>query len=191
MLARHPTVNRRRTGDERQVAGNQREHARTGERHDARDEGERRCPPSGQRVCGVGEHRGVRVSVGAVPRVAERGCYDAAAAARRDGRHERMSQIDVATKSPIRQRTQGLRSRVEVFVRRFEWTWTNAVLFSMALLVFLFISSVVMPSFWMYYAEQKIGWAGPTDLQAFLQHPFGTSITNPLSLEGDRKSTRL
>src|SRR5436309_13453820 len=71
------------------------------------------------------------------PRVTERGCYDAAAATRRDGRHERMSQIDVATKSPIRQRTQGLRSRIEVFVRNFEWTWTNAVLFSMALLFFL------------------------------------------------------
>jgi len=92
-----------------------------------------------------------------------------------------MSQIDVATKSPIRQRTQGLRSRVEVFVRNFEWTWTSAVLFSMALLFFLLISAVVMPSFWMYYAEQKIGWAGPTDLQAFLEKPFGTSITNPLS----------
>ena len=59
-----------------------------------------------------------------------------------------MSQIDVATKSPIRQRTQGLRSRVEVFVRNFEWTWTNAVLFSMALLFFLLISAVVMPSLW-------------------------------------------
>jgi hypothetical protein len=54
----------------------------------------------------------------------------------------------------------------------------------MALLFFLLIASVVMPSFWMYYAEQKISWAGPTDLQAFLEHPFGTSITNPLSLEG-------
>jgi hypothetical protein len=116
--------------------------------------------------------------------VDERGCYDAAAATRRDGRHERMSQIDVVTKSPIRQRTQGLRSRIEVFVRNFEWTWTNAVLFSFALLFFLLISAVVMPSFWMYYAEQKIGWAGPTDLQAFLEKPFGSSITNPLSLEG-------
>jgi hypothetical protein len=96
----------------------------------------------------------------------------------------RMGQIDVATRSPIRQRTQGLKSRIEAFVRAFEWTWTNAVLFSMALLFFLLIASVVMPSFWMYYAEQKISWAGPTDLQAFLEHPFGTSITNPLSLEG-------
>ncbi len=95
-----------------------------------------------------------------------------------------MSQIDVATKSPIRQRTQGLRPRIEAFVRNFEWTWTSAVLFSMALLFFLLISAVVMPSFFMYYAEQKIGWAGPTDLQAFLEKPFGTSITNPLSLEG-------
>jgi hypothetical protein len=96
----------------------------------------------------------------------------------------RMGQIDVATRSPIRQRTQGLKSRIEAFVRAFEWTWTNAVVFSMALLFFLLIASVVMPSFWMYYAEQKISWAGPPDLQAVLQHPFGTSITYPLSLEG-------
>jgi hypothetical protein len=41
-----------------------------------------------------------------------------------------------------------------------------------------------MPSFWMYYAEQKIGWAGPTDIEAFLTVPFGTSITNPLSPDG-------
>ena len=41
-----------------------------------------------------------------------------------------------------------------------------------------------MPSFWMYFAEQKIGWAGPTDIEAFLRVPFGTSITNPLSPQG-------
>jgi hypothetical protein len=49
---------------------------------------------------------------------------------------------------------------------------------------FLLISTSIMPSFWMYYAEQKIGWAGPTDIEAFLTTPFGTSITNPLSPEG-------
>ena len=95
-----------------------------------------------------------------------------------------MSQIDVATKSQLQTRPQGRRARIEEFVRRFEWTWTNAVLFSVALVFFLMIASVVIPSFWMYYAEQKIGWAGPTDIQAFLEKPFGTSIIDPLSLEG-------
>ena len=87
-----------------------------------------------------------------------------------------MSQVDVVTKGPLKQRTQGMRSRAEAFVREFEWTWTNAVLFSLALVFFLLITTSVMPSFWMYFAEQTLGWGGPTDLEAFLQ--------SPVSLEG-------
>ena len=92
-----------------------------------------------------------------------------------------MSQIDVAGKSRMKQRTSGLKARVEAFLRAFEWTWTNAVLFSLVLVFFLLISAVIMPSFWMYFAEQKIGWAGPTDVEAFLRQPFGSGITDPLS----------
>ena len=43
------------------------------------------------------------------------------------------------------------------------------MLFSLALIFFLLISTSVMPSFWMYFAEQNLGWAGPTDLEAFLR----------------------
>jgi hypothetical protein len=95
-----------------------------------------------------------------------------------------MSQIDVATKSGKRQRASGLKAGVEDFLRAFEWTWTSAVLFSLAITFFILISTSIMPSFWMYYAEQRIGWAGPTDLEAFLRQPFGTSITDPLSSYG-------
>ena len=95
-----------------------------------------------------------------------------------------MSQIDVATKSRMKGRTSGLKARIEAFLRAFEWTWTNAVLFSLALIFFLLISTAIMPSFWMYFAEQKIGWAGPTDIEAFLKQPFGTGLTDPLSSEG-------
>jgi hypothetical protein len=39
-----------------------------------------------------------------------------------------------------------------------------------------------MASWWMYYAEQILGWQGPTDLEAFLTGPF--EITgSPLSRE--------
>src|SRR4051794_30668084 len=96
------------------------------------------------------------------------GCYDAA----RGGTDERMSQVDVATRSPIRQRTDGAKARAAEFVRNFEWTWTSAVLFSLALVFFLMISTSVIPSFWMYFAEQKLGWGGPTDVEAFLKTPF-------------------
>ncbi|MGZ8578667.1 MAG: hypothetical protein ACXWWX_03945 [Actinomycetota bacterium] len=83
-----------------------------------------------------------------------------------------MSQVDVVTKSPLKQRTHGMRTRMETFVRDFEWTWTSAVSFSFALVFFLLITSSVMPSFWMYFAEQTLGWGGPTDLEAFLTQPF-------------------
>ena len=83
-----------------------------------------------------------------------------------------MSQIDVASKSSISTRTSGLKSRAETFVREFEWTWTNAVLFSLALTFFIVISTSVVPSFWMYYAEQTLQWGGPTDLEGFLSGSY-------------------
>jgi hypothetical protein len=64
------------------------------------------------------------------------------------------------------------KASTETFLKAFEWTWTNAILFSMALTFFLLISTSVIPSFWMYYAEQKLGWAGPTDIEAFLKAPL-------------------
>ena len=52
--------------------------------------------------------------------------------------------------------------RVDPFLRSFEWTWTSAVLVSLGLLFFTLITMVVMSSFWMYFAEQKLGWGGPS-----------------------------
>jgi hypothetical protein len=83
-----------------------------------------------------------------------------------------MSQVDVATRSPIQSRAQSTKARIEGFVKAFEWTWTSAVLFSFALIFFLLMSAVVLPSFWMYFAEQKLGWGGPTDIEAFLKAPL-------------------
>jgi hypothetical protein len=79
-----------------------------------------------------------------------------------------MSQVETAARSPI----QTVKRHVESFLRDFEWSWTSAVLFSMALVFFLLITSSVMPSWWMYYAEQKLGWQGPTDLEAFAKDPI-------------------
>jgi hypothetical protein len=95
-----------------------------------------------------------------------------------------MGQIDVTSKSRTKQRAGGVKARIEDFLRAFEWTWTSAVTFALVLTFFLLIATSIMPSFWMYYAEQKIGWAGPTDIEAFLRTPFGTGITDPLSAEG-------
>ncbi len=89
-----------------------------------------------------------------------------------------MSQVDTAARSPIR----AVKRHVEAFLRDFEWSWTSAVLFSMALIFFLLITTSVMASWWMYYAEQKLGWQGPTDLEAFISAPLDLS-GSPFSRE--------
>lgn len=72
----------------------------------------------------------------------------------------------------MRERLQQLKERTESFLRDFEWTWTTAVVFSMGFVFFLMTTAVVIPSFWMYFAEQKLGWGGPTDIEAFLRGPI-------------------
>jgi hypothetical protein len=53
-----------------------------------------------------------------------------------------------------------LKERTERFLRDFEWTWTKAVVFSLGLSFFCVISMAVIPSFWLYFAEQTLGWDG-------------------------------
>jgi hypothetical protein len=65
--------------------------------------------------------------------------------------------------------TRTRRERVEAFLKDFEWSWTTAVVFSVGLTFFLLISTSVIPSFFLYVAEQKFGWQGPTDIEAALQ----------------------
>ncbi len=52
------------------------------------------------------------------------------------------------------------KDRVESFLKTFEWTWTNAVLFCLGFTFFLLISTSVIPSFWLYFAGQKLHWDG-------------------------------
>jgi len=73
----------------------------------------------------------------------------------------------------MKERLAKVKERTETFLRDFEWTWTTAVLFSIGFTFFLLITAVVIPSFWMYFAEQKLGWGGPTDVEAFLKAPIG------------------
>lgn len=53
-----------------------------------------------------------------------------------------------------------LKERVEPAVRTFEWTWTTATIASLAIIFFLMISMAVIPSFWLYFADQELGWDG-------------------------------
>lgn len=53
-----------------------------------------------------------------------------------------------------------IKERVEPFLRTFEWTWTTAVVFALAVVFYLMISMAVVPSFWLYFADQQLGWDG-------------------------------
>lgn len=61
---------------------------------------------------------------------------------------------------PIARRLGALKERAEPRVRDFEWTWTKAVVFSLVFSFASVITMAVIPSFWLYFAEQKLGWDG-------------------------------
>lgn len=67
-----------------------------------------------------------------------------------------MTQVETVTQSKRNHRKE----RVEAFLKTFEWTWTRAVTFSLALVFFIVISTAVIPSFWMYFANAKLQWDG-------------------------------
>ena len=73
----------------------------------------------------------------------------------------------------MKRRLAPAKERTERFLKDFEWTWTKAIVASMGIVGFLLISAVVLPSFWLYFAEQKLRWRGPTDFEGFLHDPLG------------------
>jgi hypothetical protein len=52
------------------------------------------------------------------------------------------------------------KARAEALLKSFEWDWTKAVVFSLALTFLLLITTSVIPSFWLYFADQKLKWDG-------------------------------
>ena len=52
------------------------------------------------------------------------------------------------------------KDRTEPIVKNFEWTWTTAVVFSLGFAFFSVITMAVIPSFWLYFADQKLKWDG-------------------------------
>ena len=58
----------------------------------------------------------------------------------------------------LQERAQPLVRRIEAFLRDFEWTWTKAVIASMVLWFIGLLGIGVIPSWWLYFADQKLGW---------------------------------
>jgi hypothetical protein len=75
-----------------------------------------------------------------------------------------MSQVGTTQTTPKTlpgaSRGERLKTRVEEVLRTFEWTWTKAVLFAVVFTFFILITTSVMPSFWLYYADAELGWNG-------------------------------
>ncbi len=58
----------------------------------------------------------------------------------------------------IQERAAPIVDRIGVFVRDFEWTWTNAVIASLILWFIGITGIAVIPSWWLYFAEETLGW---------------------------------
>jgi len=74
-----------------------------------------------------------------------------------------MSQIEVATTprfAKTKARLAHRKQQTESFLKTFEWTWTKAIVFSIALTFLILITTSVIPSFWLYFADQKLKWSG-------------------------------
>ena len=63
-------------------------------------------------------------------------------------------------RSAMASRLASGKARVEAFLKAFEWTWTTAIVFSVGLMFFILVSTSVLPSFWLYFADQKLKWSG-------------------------------
>jgi hypothetical protein len=58
----------------------------------------------------------------------------------------------------IQQRLKPLQDRVEPILRRFDWTWTTAVVFSIGAAFFALTTMAVIPSWFLYFAGETLKW---------------------------------
>jgi hypothetical protein len=69
-----------------------------------------------------------------------------------------MSVAATSMRQRLLERAQPLIRRAETFVRDFEWTWTKAVVASLVLWIIAITGIAVIPSYFLYFADQKLGW---------------------------------
>ena len=63
-------------------------------------------------------------------------------------------------------------SQMQRFARDFEWTWTKAVSGALLLWFIGITLIVIIPSYWLYFADQTLGWR-PTKLCTIILHNCG------------------
>jgi hypothetical protein len=95
--------------------------------------------------------------------------------------------------------------RFQTFVKEFEWTWTKAIMVSLALWFLAILFLGMIPSLWLYFADQKFHWRQcpcPTNLKFWefkardlvaiilFSIPLGGFIMVPYSLQKLRRRLR-
>ena len=58
----------------------------------------------------------------------------------------------------MQERSAPLVKRAATFVKEWEWTWTRAVIACLVLWFIAIGTLAIIPSFWLYFADQKLGW---------------------------------
>ena len=58
----------------------------------------------------------------------------------------------------LQERAAPLVKRLEKLVKEWEWTWTNAVIVALVLWIVAMTFIVLLPSWWLYFAQQKLKW---------------------------------
>ena len=58
----------------------------------------------------------------------------------------------------LQKRLEPLVERTQAFLREWEWTWTRAVVASMVIAFITLLFTVIIPSWWLYFADQTLRW---------------------------------
>lgn len=58
----------------------------------------------------------------------------------------------------VERRLRPLIRRGEEFLKTWEWTWTSAFVAGVFISFFAITMLAVVPSWWLYFAEQSLGW---------------------------------
>ena len=58
----------------------------------------------------------------------------------------------------VRERLAPLQERANAVMREWEWTWTRAVVASMIIAFLMLTTTVILPSWWLYFADQNLRW---------------------------------
>jgi hypothetical protein len=91
--------------------------------------------------------------------------------------------------------------RTETVLREFEWTWAKAVVFSLVMWILGITFIFLIPSWWLYFAEERLGWRDTPqtfllfelrDLIAIVLFsiPFGAFIVIPYYVQKWRRRLR-